>query len=86
MFRCVLVGFVSLIFSQTLVNLADKDTENLFLHFVVRKKQREEVLILRKSLDQRVVDTVEIRKRKVAFRVCFRTLAQFSDFIIKSLI
>ena len=69
--------FVLFIFSQALVNLADEDTENLFLHFVVRKKQREEVLILRKSLDQCVVDTVEIRKRKVAFRVRLRTLAQF---------
>lgn len=32
---------------------------------------------MRKSLDQRVVDTVEIRKRKVAFRVRFRALFKF---------
>lgn len=49
----------------------------LLFHFFIVEKQGEKVLILRKPLDKRVVDAVEIRERKVALGVCFRTLAQF---------
>ena len=65
-----------LAFAEALVDFGGENAEHFFLDLVVVEEQREEILILRETFYESVVNAVEVGELEILFGVVFRARTQ----------